>query len=81
MNVPGSSSLVGGSSSWTCFSEVMRRTTTGLLELFPQNYHEPYYRSYLSEDFSALATGCGLTHVRDVKAFVSKVMVFDKPAV
>ena len=53
----------------------------GLLELFPQNYHEPYYRSYLSEDFSALATGCGLTHVRDVKAFVSKVMVFDKPAV
>ena len=52
----------------------------GLLELFPQNYHEPYYRSYLNEDFSALATGCGLTHVRDVKAFVSKVMVFDKPA-
>ena len=53
----------------------------GLLELFPQNYHEPYYRSYLNEDFSALATGCGLTHIRDVKAFVSKVMVFDKPAV
>jgi len=53
----------------------------GLLELFPQNYHEPYYRSYTNEDFSALATGCGLTHIRDVKAFVSKVMVFDKPAV
>ena len=53
----------------------------GLLELFPQNYHEPYYRSYLNEDFGALATSCGLTHIRDVKAFVSKVMVFDKPAV
>ena len=52
----------------------------GLLELFPQNYHEPYYKSYTREDFSALATGCGLTHIRDVKAFVSKVMVFDKPA-
>jgi ubiquinone/menaquinone biosynthesis C-methylase UbiE len=52
----------------------------GLLELFPQNYHEPYYRSYTNEDFSALASGCGLTHTRDVKAFVSKVMVFDKPA-
>ena len=51
----------------------------GLLELFPQNYHEPYYKSYTREDFSALATGCGLTHIRDVKAFVSKVMVFDKP--
>ena len=52
----------------------------GLLELFPQNYHEPYYQSYTREDFRALAAGCGLTHVRDVKAFVSKVMVFDKPA-
>ena len=50
------------------------------LDLFPQNYHEPYYVSYTNEDFSALATSCGLTHIRDVKAFVSKVMVFDKPA-
>ena len=50
----------------------------GLLELFPQNYHEPYYGSYLSEDFGAIATECGLDHIRDVKAFVSKVMVFDK---
>jgi ubiquinone/menaquinone biosynthesis C-methylase UbiE len=51
----------------------------GLLELFPQNYHEPYYRIYTKEDFRALATACGLTHIRDVKAFVSKVMAFDKP--
>jgi hypothetical protein len=50
----------------------------GLLELFPQNYHEPYYRSYTNEDFSVLASRCGLSHTRDVKAFVSKVMVFDK---
>jgi hypothetical protein len=50
----------------------------GLLELFPQNYHEPYYRSYTKEDFSVLASGCGLTYIRNVKAFVSKVMVFDK---
>ena len=53
----------------------------GLLELFPQNYHEPYYVSYTNEDFNALARSFGLTHIRDVKAFVSKVMVFDKPAV
>src|SRR5271169_5828528 len=51
----------------------------GLLELFPQNYHEPYFASYLGEDFAALAQDCGLTHVRDVPAFISKVMVFDKP--
>jgi ubiquinone/menaquinone biosynthesis C-methylase UbiE len=50
----------------------------GMLELFPQNYHEPYYGSYLKEDFGAIAAGCGLTHVRDVNAFISKVMVFDK---
>ena len=50
----------------------------GMLELFPQNYHEPYYTSYLTEDFRALATACGLAPVRDVNAFTSKVMVFDK---
>jgi ubiquinone/menaquinone biosynthesis C-methylase UbiE len=51
----------------------------GMLELFPQSYHEPYYVSYLREDFGAMATACGLTPVRSVNAFVSKVMVFDKP--
>jgi hypothetical protein len=50
----------------------------GLLELFPQNYHEPYYASYLAEDFHAIARDHGLEHRRGVKAFVSKVMVFDK---
>jgi len=39
-----------------------QRNYEGLLELFPQNYHEPYYKSYTNEDFSALAIGCGLTH-------------------
>jgi ubiquinone/menaquinone biosynthesis C-methylase UbiE len=51
----------------------------GMLELFPQSYHEPYYVSYLREDFGAMATACGLIHSREVNAFVSKVMVFDKP--
>jgi hypothetical protein len=49
-----------------------------MLERFPQNYHEPYYSSYLNEDFGEMSRGCGLIHVRDVNAFVSKVMVFDK---
>jgi len=51
----------------------------GLLELFPQNYHEPYYSSYINENFDALAADCDLKPVRNVEAFVSKVMVFDKP--
>ena len=48
--------------------------------VFPQNYHEPYYETYTNEDFRALATDCGLAYIRTVNAFVSKVMVFDKPA-
>jgi len=51
----------------------------GLLELFPQNFHEPYFSSYIEEDFRAMARDSGLTHVRDVNAFIAKVMVFDKP--
>ena len=51
-----------------------------MLESFPQRYHEPYYQSYMGEDFPAIARGCGLVHRGDTKAFVSKVMVFDKEA-
>ena len=50
----------------------------GMLELFPQNFHEPYYKSYVEEDFEAIAGDCGLRYTRGVNAFVSKVMVFDK---
>jgi ubiquinone/menaquinone biosynthesis C-methylase UbiE len=50
----------------------------GLLELFPQNFHEPYYAGYIEEDFDAIARDCGLMHTRSVKAFISKVMIFDK---
>src|SRR5215510_304294 len=32
----------------------------GMIELFPQNFHEPYYTSYIKEDFRALASACGL---------------------
>src|SRR5690348_13912994 len=51
----------------------------GLLEIFPKSYHEPFYASYTKEDFNALAAEHGLIHVRNVLAFVSKVMVFEKP--
>ena len=52
----------------------------GMLELFPQSYHEPYYASYLKEDFPTLAADYGLSHIRSVSAFLSKVMAFDKMA-
>jgi hypothetical protein len=53
----------------------------GLLKLFPHNYYEPYYLSYTKEDFGALAASSGLKYIRSAEAFVSKVMVFDKPTV
>jgi ubiquinone/menaquinone biosynthesis C-methylase UbiE len=51
----------------------------GLLELFPHSYHEPYYPSYINEDFGSLASECGLKFVRSATFFLAKVMVFDKP--
>ena len=51
----------------------------GLLELFPQKFHEPYYTSYIEENFGAIASACSLRQTRSLNAFVSKVMVFDKP--
>jgi ubiquinone/menaquinone biosynthesis C-methylase UbiE len=56
------------------------RDYDGMLERFPQHYHEPYYQSYLIEDFRAIARRCGLAHRSDTKAYLSKVMVFDKKA-
>jgi ubiquinone/menaquinone biosynthesis C-methylase UbiE len=49
-----------------------------MLESFPQYYHEPYYHSYISEDFASVVRPYGLAHRRSLKAYVSKVMVFDK---
>ena len=51
----------------------------GLLELFPGSYHEPYYSSYIKEDFGSLASECDLKFVRSATFFLAKVMVFDKP--
>ena len=53
----------------------------GLLEVFPQNFHEPYYSSYLKVNFGKIARNCGFKQTRSVNAFVSKVMIFDKPSV
>ena len=49
-----------------------------MLEYFPSNYHEPYFRTYVREDFPSIASGHGLRHRNDKAAFLSKVMVFDK---
>ena len=50
----------------------------GLLEVFPIGFHEPYFTSYLAEDFSALFAAQGLTQTSATSAFLSKIMVFEK---
>jgi ubiquinone/menaquinone biosynthesis C-methylase UbiE len=49
-----------------------------MLERFPKLYHEPYYHSYIREDFAAIAQSYRLASRPDVMAYLSKVMVFDK---
>jgi ubiquinone/menaquinone biosynthesis C-methylase UbiE len=50
----------------------------GLLDWFPAHYHEPYYESYVDEDFAAIAEAAGLTYDREETAFLSKIMMFEK---
>lgn len=50
----------------------------GLLDWFPAHYHEPYYASYVEEDFAGIARGFGLSQRHEEPAFLSKVMLFAK---
>jgi ubiquinone/menaquinone biosynthesis C-methylase UbiE len=51
----------------------------GLLEGFPQRFHEPYYRQYLIDDLEARFETVGLAPADTALAFLSKVMTFRKP--
>jgi ubiquinone/menaquinone biosynthesis C-methylase UbiE len=46
----------------------------GLLETFPEGFHEPYFRSYLEEDFARLAAAVGLqTEIGPQAHFLTRV--------
>jgi len=47
----------------------------GLLEAFPQRFHEPYYGDYLEDDLEAAFCAASLAAVATWPAFLSKVMV------
>lgn len=49
-----------------------------MLEYFPVGFHEPYFGSYLSEDFAALFAEAGLAPEETELAFLTKVMRFRK---
>ncbi|MGF1619539.1 MAG: methyltransferase domain-containing protein [Rhodomicrobiaceae bacterium] len=51
----------------------------GLLEAFPARFHEPFYEHYLGDDLAALFSDCGLVNVQSSLAFLSKIVVGQKP--
>ncbi|MTI05181.1 class I SAM-dependent methyltransferase [Roseibium denhamense] len=50
----------------------------GLLSVFPQMFHEPYYTSYLSEDLTGLCAEAGMEQRWMAPAFVSRAAEFIK---
>ena len=48
----------------------------GLLELFPQLFHEPYYASYLTADLAKMFANAGFAHEGTTYAVFSKIMRF-----
>lgn len=48
----------------------------GLLEIFPQMFHEPYYKAYLAEDLVALFEDAGFIREDVTTAFTSKIVSF-----
>ena len=50
-----------------------------LLEAFPQNFHEPFYASYLSENLPSLFAGAGLRFIVKETHFLSSLHVCKKP--
>ncbi|MBZ8133417.1 class I SAM-dependent methyltransferase [Afifella sp. IM 167] len=52
----------------------------GLLEVFPQLFHEPYYNGYLKEDLARLFAPHGLVAEKVETAFFSKIVTFRRAA-
>jgi len=54
-------------------------TMDGLLDLFPQAFHEPYYAHYARDDLNRLFADAGLRPRTASLAYMSKLMVLEKP--
>lgn len=50
----------------------------GLLDLFPQSFHEPYFAAYMRENLVRLFAGAGLRRIAEEPAFMVKLSVFEK---
>ncbi|HJQ55811.1 MAG TPA: class I SAM-dependent methyltransferase [Vineibacter sp.] len=59
--------------------EADRPEWKGLFDLFPYYFHEPYFTDWVTSDPDALFAAHGLAPVGVEIAFLSRVMVFDRP--
>lgn len=50
----------------------------GILEAFPERFHEPYYRQYAIDDLDACFNAAGLTACSAWTSFFAKVMVLER---
>jgi ubiquinone/menaquinone biosynthesis C-methylase UbiE len=51
----------------------------GLIDVFPSLVHEPYYASYARADLDALFAAAGLKRTATDIAYLTKIVVFEKP--
>jgi ubiquinone/menaquinone biosynthesis C-methylase UbiE len=51
----------------------------GLIEAFPERFHEPYYRHYAIDDLEGMFSAAGLEPELTATPFLSKLMVRRKP--
>lgn len=52
----------------------------GLLEYFPEGFHEPYYKHYLSEDFGKVFGEAGLVGTPSFTSFLTRIQTWTKPS-
>lgn len=52
----------------------------GLLDAFPEGFHEPFYRSYLTMDLAGLFAAAGCCYRGMTPAYLAKTLVFEGPA-
>ena len=50
-----------------------------LLEYFPEGFHEPYFRSYLTENFDQMFSAAGLKAEPVLTSFLTRIQTWEKP--
>ncbi|MEM8617228.1 MAG: class I SAM-dependent methyltransferase [Pseudomonadota bacterium] len=71
---PGGALIIGDSLQFGDVADL-----DGILEYFPEGFHEPYYKGYLGWDFAPQMAEAGFTLDHTVLAFLTKVNVWRKP--